>query len=168
MVGLLGRVISSSQGLYLHSTTQRRKMRTNIHVLSGIRIGYSSTIQKQYTKASNGKVQSLQTDSLECQNQTFKSSWSVFFYQRTWSYGFVPPKQTIESSCRMVSTLVSHSGGPGFESLSGDRYSDWGFRGSPQSLHENARILPLIRTRSLPSLSFPIHHSLIILAFDAT
>jgi hypothetical protein len=37
MVGLFGRVISSSQGLYLHRTTQHRKTRTNIHVLSGIR-----------------------------------------------------------------------------------------------------------------------------------
>jgi hypothetical protein len=37
MVGLLGRVISSSQGLYLHRTTQHRKTRTNIHALSGIR-----------------------------------------------------------------------------------------------------------------------------------
>jgi hypothetical protein len=42
MVGLLGRVISSSQGLYLHRTTQHRKMRTNIHALSGIRTHYSS------------------------------------------------------------------------------------------------------------------------------
>jgi hypothetical protein len=37
MVGLLGRVISPSQGLYLHRTTQHRKTRTNIHTLSGIR-----------------------------------------------------------------------------------------------------------------------------------
>jgi hypothetical protein len=37
MVGLLGRVISPSQGLYLQRTTQHRKTRTNIHVLSGIR-----------------------------------------------------------------------------------------------------------------------------------
>jgi hypothetical protein len=37
MVGLLGRVISSSQGLCLHRTTQHRQMRTNIHALSGIR-----------------------------------------------------------------------------------------------------------------------------------
>jgi hypothetical protein len=37
MVGLLGRVISPSQGLYLHRTTQDRKKRTNIHDLSGIR-----------------------------------------------------------------------------------------------------------------------------------
>jgi hypothetical protein len=36
-VGLLGRVISSSQGLYLHRTTQQRQTRTNIHALSGIR-----------------------------------------------------------------------------------------------------------------------------------
>jgi hypothetical protein len=37
MVGLLGRVISPSQGHYLHRTTQHRKTRTNIHALSGIR-----------------------------------------------------------------------------------------------------------------------------------
>jgi hypothetical protein len=37
MVELLGRVISSSQGLCLHRTTQHRKTRTNIHALSGIR-----------------------------------------------------------------------------------------------------------------------------------
>jgi predicted component of type VI protein secretion system len=37
MVGLLGRVISPSQGLYLHRTTQHRKTRTNVHALSGIR-----------------------------------------------------------------------------------------------------------------------------------
>jgi hypothetical protein len=36
MVGLLGRVVSPSQGLYLHRTTQHRKTRTNIHALSGI------------------------------------------------------------------------------------------------------------------------------------
>jgi hypothetical protein len=36
MVGLLGRVISPSQGLYLHTTTQHRKTQTNIHALSGI------------------------------------------------------------------------------------------------------------------------------------
>jgi hypothetical protein len=36
MVGLLGRVISQSQGLYLHRTTQHRKTRTNIYALSGI------------------------------------------------------------------------------------------------------------------------------------
>jgi hypothetical protein len=36
MVGLLGRVISPSQGLYLHTTTQHRNTRTNIHALSGI------------------------------------------------------------------------------------------------------------------------------------
>jgi hypothetical protein len=36
LVGLLGRVISSTQGLYLHRTAQHRKTRTNIHALSGI------------------------------------------------------------------------------------------------------------------------------------
>jgi hypothetical protein len=37
MVGLLGRVISPSQGPYLHRTTQHKKTQTNIHALSGIR-----------------------------------------------------------------------------------------------------------------------------------
>jgi hypothetical protein len=37
MVGLLGRVISPSQGFYLHRTTQHRKMQTNIYALSEIR-----------------------------------------------------------------------------------------------------------------------------------
>jgi hypothetical protein len=37
MLGLLGWVISPSQGLYLHRTIQHRKTRTNIHALSGIR-----------------------------------------------------------------------------------------------------------------------------------
>jgi hypothetical protein len=37
MAGLLGRVITVSQGLCLHRITQHRKTRTNIHALSGIR-----------------------------------------------------------------------------------------------------------------------------------
>jgi hypothetical protein len=37
LAGLLGRVISPSQGLYLHRTTLHRKTRTNIHALSEIR-----------------------------------------------------------------------------------------------------------------------------------
>jgi hypothetical protein len=37
VVGLLRRVISPSQGLYLHRIIQHRKTRTNIHALSGIR-----------------------------------------------------------------------------------------------------------------------------------
>jgi hypothetical protein len=37
MVGLLGRVISPSQVLCLHRTTQHRNTRKNIHALSGIR-----------------------------------------------------------------------------------------------------------------------------------
>jgi hypothetical protein len=37
MFGLFGRVISPSQGLYLHRTTQYRKTRTDIHALSRIR-----------------------------------------------------------------------------------------------------------------------------------
>jgi hypothetical protein len=38
MVGLLGRGIGPTQGLYLHRTTQHRKTRTHIHASSGIRI----------------------------------------------------------------------------------------------------------------------------------
>jgi len=37
LVGLPGRWISPTQGLYLHSTTQHRKKQTYIHVQSGIR-----------------------------------------------------------------------------------------------------------------------------------
>jgi hypothetical protein len=42
MVNLLGRVISLSQGICLHSTAQHRKTRTDIHALSGIRTRDSS------------------------------------------------------------------------------------------------------------------------------
>jgi hypothetical protein len=55
MVGLLGRVISPSQGLYLHRTTQHRKTRTNIHALSGIRTHYPSN-QPAKTHASERTV----------------------------------------------------------------------------------------------------------------
>jgi hypothetical protein len=44
LLGLLGRGVSPSQGLYLHRTTQHRKTRTNIHALSGIRT-HDSSIQ---------------------------------------------------------------------------------------------------------------------------
>jgi hypothetical protein len=37
VVGLLGRGISPTQGLYLHRTTQHKKTRTHIHASSGIR-----------------------------------------------------------------------------------------------------------------------------------
>jgi hypothetical protein len=37
LVGLLGRGISPTQGLYLHRTTQHRKTRTHIHASSEIR-----------------------------------------------------------------------------------------------------------------------------------
>jgi hypothetical protein len=53
MVGLLGRVISPSQGLYLHRKTQHRKTRTNIHALSGIRT-HDHGNQPAKTHASDG------------------------------------------------------------------------------------------------------------------
>jgi hypothetical protein len=37
MVGLLGQVINSSQGLYLHRQHNTERQETNIHALSGIR-----------------------------------------------------------------------------------------------------------------------------------
>jgi hypothetical protein len=37
LVGLLGRGMSPTQGLYVHRTTQHRKTRTHIHAPSGIR-----------------------------------------------------------------------------------------------------------------------------------
>jgi hypothetical protein len=51
-VRLLGRVISPSQGLYLHMTTQHRKTRTNVHALSGIRTNDPSN-QSTKTHASD-------------------------------------------------------------------------------------------------------------------
>jgi hypothetical protein len=51
MVGLLGRVISLSQGLYLHRTTQHRKTRDK-HALSGIRT-HDPSIQTAKTHASD-------------------------------------------------------------------------------------------------------------------
>jgi hypothetical protein len=41
------------------------------------------------------------------------------------------------------------------------------FSGFPQSLQANAGIVPDIRPPPLPSKSFPIHHSLITISFDA-
>jgi hypothetical protein len=50
LAGLLGQVISPSQGLYLHRTAQNRKMRTKIHALSGIQT-HDSSIQVAKTHA---------------------------------------------------------------------------------------------------------------------
>jgi hypothetical protein len=52
VLGLLGRVINPSQGLYQHWTTQHRKTRTNIHALSGIQTHYPSN-QPAKTHASD-------------------------------------------------------------------------------------------------------------------
>jgi hypothetical protein len=42
LVGLLGRGISPTQGLYLHRTTQHRETRTHFHASSWIRISEPS------------------------------------------------------------------------------------------------------------------------------
>jgi hypothetical protein len=49
----------------------------------------------------------------------------------------------------------------------GDQISDGGFPDFPQSPQTNARIVPKIRLRSLPSISFQIHSLLIIIPFYA-
>jgi hypothetical protein len=46
-------------------------------------------------------------------------------------------------------------------------YTDWGFCGFPQSHQASAGTVPWISPVPLPSLSFPIYYSLIILSFDA-
>jgi hypothetical protein len=50
LVGLLGRVIGPSQGLYLHSTAQHRKTGTNTHALSEFRT-HDPSIQAAKTNA---------------------------------------------------------------------------------------------------------------------
>jgi hypothetical protein len=47
-------------------------------------------------------------------------------------------------------------------------YPGWEFHGFLQSLQANAEKAPEIRPRQLPSISFPIHYSLIIPSSDAT
>jgi hypothetical protein len=72
MVGLLGRVIRPSQGLYLHSTTQHRKTRTNIHGLSGIRTHDPS---KQPAKTHASDRTATVTGSREIRMWKFKLGW---------------------------------------------------------------------------------------------
>jgi hypothetical protein len=67
MVGLLGRVISPSQGLYLHSTTQHRKTWTDIHALSGIRT-HDPSNQPVKTHASDRTVTVTGVSLLPCSN----------------------------------------------------------------------------------------------------
>jgi hypothetical protein len=61
-------VISPSQGLYLHSTTQHRKTRTNIHALSGIRT-HDPNNQPAKTHASDRKAAVTGIERLLNQNQ---------------------------------------------------------------------------------------------------
>jgi hypothetical protein len=59
MAGLLGRVINTSQGLYLHRTTQHRNTGTNVHALSGIR-----THDPEYERSSRAPQTVLPLDRL--------------------------------------------------------------------------------------------------------
>jgi hypothetical protein len=53
--------------------------------------------------------------------------------------------------------------GPMFKFRPGDRlFWLWSFCGFPQSLQANSGVVPSIRPRPLPSISFSIHHLLII------
>jgi hypothetical protein len=63
MLGLLGRVISPSQGLYLHRTTQKRKTWTNIHALSGIQTHDPSN---QPAKTHTSDCTAIVTGNSEC------------------------------------------------------------------------------------------------------
>jgi hypothetical protein len=59
MVGLFGRVISPSQSLYPHRTTQHRKPRINIHALSGIRTSVRAIKARASDRAATGSAQAL-------------------------------------------------------------------------------------------------------------
>lgn len=60
-----------------------------------------------------------------------------------------------------LATPASCSGGPAFRSRHG-HYSDWCFCGFSQSVKGNAGLVPHITLWMLPSISFPIHYSLIV------
>jgi hypothetical protein len=60
LVGLLGRVISPSQGLYLHRTTQHRNTRTNIHALNGNRTHDPSVVNSVTKPIFSSKIMSIE------------------------------------------------------------------------------------------------------------
>lgn len=67
--------------------------------------------------------------------------------------------------CSQVgSTPASHSGDSWFKSRPGDLTEI--FRGFPQHLWIDLGIVPQIRRRSLPPITFPIYYCLITLPFD--
>jgi hypothetical protein len=70
MVRLLGRVISPSQGLYLHRATQHRKTRTNIHAFSGIGT-HDPSNQPAKTHASD-RTATVTGNNIICSVQTVK------------------------------------------------------------------------------------------------
>jgi hypothetical protein len=70
MVGLIGRVISPSQGLRLHRTAQHRKTRTNSHALSGIQT-YDPSFQAAKTHAIHRAASVIDTDeNIQKENQS--------------------------------------------------------------------------------------------------
>jgi hypothetical protein len=46
-------------------------------------------------------------------------------------------------------------------------YPEWSFRCFPQSLREDAGIVPQIRPLPIPFTSFPIYYSLVVLSISA-
>jgi hypothetical protein len=67
----------------------------------------------------------------------------------------------------VVNTPASYLGGPGFRSRPGDRLSWLRFYWFSSAPAANAGIVPYIRPRPLPSISFPTHHSPVTLSFDS-
>jgi hypothetical protein len=78
MVGLLGRVISPSQGLYLHRTTQHRKSRTNIHAYDAVFPDHSKI------RANHGRKASVYEESCGSKKVSFKRTKHTLSCQITW------------------------------------------------------------------------------------
>jgi hypothetical protein len=77
-------------------------------------------------------------------------------------YGSITEDYHRESLLTQVNTLTCIRGLPG--SYLGRSY--WDFYGFTQFFQVNARIILQIRSRPLPSTSFPVHYSLLILLFN--
>jgi hypothetical protein len=97
MVGLLGRVVSPSQGLYLHRTTQHRKTRTNIHALSGIGTHDPSNLQAKTPRLRPHGHCDRQSWSISVQNNLFFTlNKSDFLSWRKIKYNIL---KTVSHSC---------------------------------------------------------------------
>jgi hypothetical protein len=118
MVGLLGRVISPSQGLYLHRTTQHRKTRTNIHAESEIRT-HDPSNQPAKTHASDltatvtglGILYLLKTRRVEEWNYSWNSIQvltviDVHNLALLWGYSQHSKKEISSQSCMSMNLVL--------------------------------------------------------------